>query len=888
MGSSCSTSDGAAVKTQQQGPASAHYQQQCRQFATIEVQTDVSAATHDLDRVHNGTLHAARLSDDVVGGGASSGGECLQPAMAVHGPAGTSSSMVGTKIPSPRHKEGEEAPFIQSRERRKSCRSLLKDMSETLKERTGQEHYLTTDEQQLLTETLILCRRLDGSPHMRRQRQLREAWKRLIAVAGDEMTTYVSDLLLDKYRHIAKLLYVGLDVRMQTKRFLEMISSSVECLDDPEQFVKHVTQLGVRHAQYDAPPKYFATLWTITRETLLWAVGKHPHIMSAPATAVSSGNVDSSTLSKSIRAPVHVRPIDPVDTLRAFDELSESMQSLMVRGMESAEGVALAHRTIERTTKVLIDTWQAANVQPEGEEPPLLSGSTVTQRDSAGIVSIGSPVTVAANSFSNHNPTASTSTQPPTFRPADASSQSSNVSSKPTTITIISPMAVTWREIGIQAASQRPPKERARLQSMFTQLSNRFEPFSASLLDIVRSRKVDAARAQSIAKELGARHAAFRLEPSDYEVFAETFIAALKARLGTRFNREVLVAWSRAWDFCVTWMIDGATAGQNDFRHRLAPRVCPLTIVFTDIESSTKLWESYPAAMGIAVDEHHKLIRSLIHDCTGYEVKTVGDSFVIAFGSLVDAVRFSLQLQLSLMVTDFGRDFFMIPDTQGLGPDEMWNPQALRVRVGINYCTDVNPRYDPVRRYWDYLGPGVNIAARVESKARGGQTLLTGPTLDALREDPRFVFAELPLSHECFRADANDTDDSPQRGLCTGPTLPETMSVERVGLMALKGVAVPVDLYSIAPKCLSSRWFAELVDDDPHSMNSANASMSLKGTSTGSSPLHTPHGSVRSFGIPNRSATGSVTDQPAGSGGAPVGSPAAGHPRSFSTFVPLS
>ena len=103
---------------------------------------------------------------------------------------------------------------------------------------------------------------------------------------------------------------------------------------------------------------------------------------------------------------------------------------------------------------------------------------------------------------------------------------------------------------------------------------------------------------------------------------------------------------------------------------------------------------------------------------------------------------------------------------------------ALRVRVGINYCTDVNPRYDPVRRYCDYLGPGVNIAACVESKA---QTLLTGLTLDALGEDPRFVVAELPLSHDCFRADVNDTDDSPKRGLCAGPTLPETTSVERVG-----------------------------------------------------------------------------------------------------------
>ncbi|KAH8603876.1 Adenylate and Guanylate cyclase catalytic domain [Trypanosoma vivax] len=66
--------------------------------------------------------------------------------------------------------------------------------------------------------------------------------------------------------------------------------------------------------------------------------------------------------------------------------------------------------------------------------------------------------------------------------------------------------------------------------------------------------------------------------------------------------------------------------------NRNAPKepTAPVTLVFTDIESSTALWAACPELMPDAVAAHHRLIRSLIvrHRC--YEVKTIGDSFMIA------------------------------------------------------------------------------------------------------------------------------------------------------------------------------------------------------------------------------------------------------------------
>ena len=56
-----------------------------------------------------------------------------------------------------------------------------------------------------------------------------------------------------------------------------------------------------------------------------------------------------------------------------------------------------------------------------------------------------------------------------------------------------------------------------------------------------------------------------------------------------------------------------------------------VTVVFTDIESSTDLHEKCPEAMMQALKIHNSLLRELIKLCGGYEVKTVGDAFIVAF-----------------------------------------------------------------------------------------------------------------------------------------------------------------------------------------------------------------------------------------------------------------
>ena len=52
--------------------------------------------------------------------------------------------------------------------------------------------------------------------------------------------------------------------------------------------------------------------------------------------------------------------------------------------------------------------------------------------------------------------------------------------------------------------------------------------------------------------------------------------------------------------------------------------------------------------MSEAIEQHHRILRRSISRHSGYEVKTVGDCFMVAFKNVEDAVRFALDAQLRL------------------------------------------------------------------------------------------------------------------------------------------------------------------------------------------------------------------------------------------------
>ncbi|CBH12811.1 receptor-type adenylate cyclase GRESAG 4,putative [Trypanosoma brucei gambiense DAL972] len=239
----------------------------------------------------------------------------------------------------------------------------------------------------------------------------------------------------------------------------------------------------------------------------------------------------------------------------------------------------------------------------------------------------------------------------------------------------------------------------------------------------------------------------------------------------------------------------------------------PVTLIFTDIESSTAQWAAHPEMMPDAVATHHRLIRALIMHYRCYEVKTVGDSFMIACRSPSAAVRLACDLQHNFLHHNWGtaaldesyREFELqraeeeegyTPPTAHLDREvygRLW--RGLRVRVGIHTgLCDI--RYDEVTKGYDYYGRTANMAARTESVANGGQVLMTRATYMSLSVVER-----------------------------------EQFDVTALGPVTLRGVPNPVEMYQLNP--IPGRTFAALrLDRDSPGLDDEVADPSLSEVSS--------------------------------------------------------
>jgi predicted ATPase/class 3 adenylate cyclase len=132
-----------------------------------------------------------------------------------------------------------------------------------------------------------------------------------------------------------------------------------------------------------------------------------------------------------------------------------------------------------------------------------------------------------------------------------------------------------------------------------------------------------------------------------------------------------------------------------------------VTIVFTDLEDSTRRWEDDPDIMDAALGRHDAILRAEIERFSGVVTKHRGDGVMAIFDRPANAVRAALAAQLALQ-------------------DEQWPGAPLRVRMGI-HTGEVRSRAG------DIFGPDVNLAARIENAAHGGQILISASTEPLVR-----------------------------------------------------------------------------------------------------------------------------------------------------------
>ncbi len=162
-----------------------------------------------------------------------------------------------------------------------------------------------------------------------------------------------------------------------------------------------------------------------------------------------------------------------------------------------------------------------------------------------------------------------------------------------------------------------------------------------------------------------------------------------------------------------------------------------LAFWFSDLQSSTQMWERHPEAMGRALERHDSILRNAIEGTGGLVVKTTGDGFMAVFEDAAAAATAGIRAQ------------------QRMGEAEWEETGPLRVRIGM-HTGEAHRRVD------DYFGPVVNRTARIMAAGHGGQILLSDSIVAAI-----------------------------------GSALPRTSSLRDLGEHRLKDLAAPQRLYQL-------------------------------------------------------------------------------------------
>lgn len=130
-------------------------------------------------------------------------------------------------------------------------------------------------------------------------------------------------------------------------------------------------------------------------------------------------------------------------------------------------------------------------------------------------------------------------------------------------------------------------------------------------------------------------------------------------------------------------------------------------LLFTDLAGSTALYDRIGDARAFAlVGEHFNVLLQPIEAAGGAVVKTIGDAIMAAFPDGRSALSAGLNMQRAIRSLA-GPD---IPDAKHL--------LKVGVHVGACFAVTLNERLD-------YFGGVVNLAARAQNEARGGEVVLT-------------------------------------------------------------------------------------------------------------------------------------------------------------------
>ena len=135
-----------------------------------------------------------------------------------------------------------------------------------------------------------------------------------------------------------------------------------------------------------------------------------------------------------------------------------------------------------------------------------------------------------------------------------------------------------------------------------------------------------------------------------------------------------------------------------------------VTLLFTDIEGSTRLLQQLGERYATLLEACRSLLRAAFLEFHGHEVDTQGDAFFVVFARASDGVAAAVAAQRALA-------------------SHSW-PQGVEVRVRMGLHTG-----EPSLVSEGFVGLDVHRAARIMSAGHGGQVLLSQTTQDLVQDE---------------------------------------------------------------------------------------------------------------------------------------------------------